>query len=361
LLIPVAVGIALWVALADGTTREPEHVAADVAGKLSTGKLAGQRLIAGFDGPRAPRAIKGMIRKGRVAGVILFSDNAGTRRHARRTIRRLQGIRRPEGLKDPLLVMLDQEGGLVKRLPGPPRASARRMGRRGAAFSRRQGAATARSLRGVGVNLDLAPVLDVGRRGSAIRAQRRSFGGTARRVARTAVPFAAAMERRGVAAAAKHFPGLGAAAQSTDEAVQRIGLSRAGLRRIDERPYRAFAAKHGDVVMVSTAIYPRFSPKPAAFSRRLASAELRSRVGFRGVSISDALETASARAYGGPPKVALAAARAGTDLLLFTDHRAAAAAGRALRRKLRSGRLARPAFLRSVRRVLALRARIGAG
>ncbi len=356
----MAVGVAIWVALADGTTREPEAVAVDVAGDLPAGRLAGQRLIAGFDGPRAPRAVRRMIRKGWVAGVILFSDNVGTRRHARRTIRRLQEIRRPRGLRDPLLVMLDQEGGLVKRLPGPPRASARMMGRRGAAYSRRQGAATARSLSRVGVNLDLAPVLDVGRQGSAIRAQRRSFAATPRRVVRTAIPFATAMERRGVAAAAKHFPGLGAAPESTDEAVQRIGLSRARLRRIDERPYRAFVAKHGDVVMVSTAIYPRFSAKPAAFSRRLATAELRSRIGFRGVSISDALETASARAYGGPAKVALAAARAGTDLLLFTDHRAASAAGRALSRKVRSGALARPAFLRSVRRVLALRARIGA-
>jgi beta-N-acetylhexosaminidase len=164
-----------------------------------------------------------------------------------------------------------------------------------------------------------------------------------------------------LAATAKHFPGLGAAPESTDVEVQRIRLSRARLRRIDERPYRAFTAREGDVVMLSTAIYPRFSAKPAAFSRRLATAELRSRIGFRGVSISDALETVSARGYGGPAKVALAAARAGTDLLLFTDHRAAATAGRSLSRSLRSGELARSPFLRSVRRVLALRARTGAG
>jgi beta-N-acetylhexosaminidase len=362
LLIPAAAGVAVWVALADGTTRAPRgNVVGEAVRDLPVRRLAGERLVAGFDGPRAPRAMERMIRQGRLAGVILFSDNLGTRRHARRTIRRLQEIRRPPGLRDPLLVMVDQEGGLVKRLPGPPRASARRMGRAGAGFSRRQGAATARSLRAVGVNVDLAPVLDVGRPGSAIRAQRRSFGGTSRRVTRTAIPFAVAMGRWGVAAAAKHFPGLGAASQSTDVAVQRIRLSRAKLRRIDERPYRAFAAMGGDVVMLSTAVYPRFSAKPAAFSRRLATAELRSRVGFRGVSISDALETVAAREYGGPARVGVAAARAGTDLLLFTDHRAAAAAGHSLSRKLRSGTLSRPRFLRSVRRVLALRARSGAG
>ena len=61
-----------------------------------------------------------MIREGRLAGVILFADNLGSRDHARRLIRRLQAIHRPQGLRDPLLVMIDQEGGLVKRLSGSP-------------------------------------------------------------------------------------------------------------------------------------------------------------------------------------------------------------------------------------------------
>jgi beta-N-acetylhexosaminidase len=349
------------VALADGTTGRPGSTAGRDAGDLTARQLAGQRLIAGFDGPRAPHAVKEMIGDGRLAGVILFSDNLRSRHQARRLIRRLQAIHRPKGLRDPLLVMIDQEGGLVKRLPGPPDASALQMGRRGRAYSRRQGAKTARSLSRVGVNVNLAPVLDVGRPGSAIRAQRRTFGGKPGRVIRTAIPFGTAMERRGVAATAKHFPGLGSASESTDEAVQRIRLSRGKLRRIDERPYRRFAAKHGDVVMISTAIYTHFSHKPAAFSKRLATAELRSRLGFGGVSISDALGTVSAREFGGPAKVGLAAARAGTDLLLFTDHHAAARAGGALRRRLRSGALARPRFERSVQRVLDLRDQVVAG
>jgi beta-N-acetylhexosaminidase len=348
----VTVGVGVWVALADGTTGGTS------AGELSARRLAGERLIAGFDGPRPPRMLERMIGNGRMAGVILFSDNLGSRHHARRLIRRLQVIPRPPGLRDPLLVMIDQEGGLVKRLAGAPTASAQAMGRRGAAYSRRQGARTARNLKGVGVNVDLAPVLDVGRPDSAIRAEHRSFGGRPRRVVRTAVPFATAMQRRGVAATAKHFPGLGAAPESTDLAVQRIRLGRGELRRVDERPYRVFAADGGDMVMISTAIYPRFSPRPAAFSRRIATGELRSRLGFEGVSISDALETASARHFGGPGRVGVAAARAGTDLLLFTNRHGADRAWRALTRRLRSGRLPRPAFENSVQRVLDLRSRI---
>ena len=232
------------------------------------------------------------------------------------------------------------------------------MGRRGRRYSRRQGAATARSLKSVGVNVDLAPVLDVGRHGSAIRAQRRSFGSSPGRVSDTAVPFAAALEHHGVAATGKHFPGLGAARQDTDFAVQRIRLRRSRLRRVDERPYRDLVARGGDMVMISTAIYVHFSHRPAAFTRDIATGELRHRLGFRGVSISDALETVSARDYGGPAKVGLAAARAGTDLLLYTDYRAAAKAGVALRNRLRAGRMSRSGFERSVQRVLDLRSRL---
>ena len=247
---------------------------------------------------------------------------------------------------------------MVKRLGGPPEASALEMGRRGRRYSRRQGAATARSLKSVGVNVDLAPVLDVGRHGSAIRAQRRSFGSSPSRVSDTAVPFAAALERHGVAATGKHFPGLGAARQDTDFAVQRVRLRRSRLRRVDERPYRDLVARGGDMVMISTAIYVHFSHRPAAFTRDIATGELRDRLGFTGVSISDALETVSAREYGGPAKVGLAAARAGTDLLLYTDYRAAAKAGVALRNRLRAGRISRSGFERSVQRVLNLRSRL---
>ncbi len=84
--------------------------------------------------------------------------------------------------------------------------------------------------------------------------------------------------------------------------------------------------------MLSTAIYPAFSPQPAAFARSIATGELRDRIGFDGVSITDALESVAVRDFGGPAGAGLAAAAAGTDLLLFTDYRAAAIAGRALLR-----------------------------
>jgi beta-N-acetylhexosaminidase len=345
----------LGIALSANGSQPRERSAAEA---LPASKLAGERIIVGFPGTRVPGAVKRMIRRGRIAGVILFSDNLPSRSEGRRLIARLQHVPRPKGVRDPLLVMIDQEGGLVKRIGGAPRASAGTMGARGTAFSRRQGRLTGRNLRNLGTNVNLAPVLDVAHPGGDIAATGRGFGSSARRVRATAVPFARAMQKVGVAATAKHFPGLGAARQNTDFAVQRIRLSKRRLRR-DALPYRRFIAGRGAMVMLSTAIYPAFSPKPAAFARPLATRELRTRLGFRGVSITDALGTVAAGAFGGPNIAGLAAAKAGVDLLLYSDFQAGARTYRGLRRKLRNGDLDRDRFERSVQRVLVLRHRLG--
>jgi beta-N-acetylhexosaminidase len=346
-----AAGVALAI---DG--RSDRRAAVD---RLSIRELAGQRIVIGLNGTSVPPEVRRMIRAGDAAGVVLFADNFPTRERGRRLVAELQSIPRPVTPRDPLLVMADQEGGLVKRVSGAPNASAEQMGARGPDYSRRQGRLTARNLRDVGVNVDLAPVLDVARSGGEIENTDRGFGSTAKAVAATAIPFARAMELRGVAATAKHFPGFGAARENTDFAVERIRLSKRTLRRIDEAPFARFAAVGGDLVMLSTAIYPAFSDKPAAFARDIATGELRVRLGFRGVSVTDALGTVATRAFGGPAKAGLAAAKSGVDMLLFSDHRSAARAGRALRRKLRSGSLDRARFEKSAARVLKLRHRLG--
>ena len=296
-----------------------------------------------------------MIGTGRVAGVVLYADNFPSRAAGRRLVEDLQAIRRPPGLGDPLLILTDQEGGQVKRIGGPPAASAREMGAAGAAFSGEQGGRTADNLRDIGVNVNLAPVLDVARPGSAIAESEREWGTTPRQVAAGAVPFAVAMQDGGVAAVAKHFPGLGAVLGNTDTEVQRISLSKQALRRTDEAPYRRFVASGGELVMLSAAIYPAFSPKPAAFARSIATGELRGRLGFEGVSITDALDTVAVRAFGGPAQAGLAAARAGSDLLLFTALAPAERAWRALVAKLRAGTLDRAEFEAAAQRVLDLR------
>jgi beta-N-acetylhexosaminidase len=327
-----------------------------VAETLSPQLLAGERIVVGLPGTTISPGLRKAIAQGRVAGVVLFAENLPSRAAGRRVIARLQGIGRPSKLHDPLLVMTDQEGGLVKRLGGAPTASARQMGARGAAFSADQGRRTAANLRDVGINVDLAPVLDVGRPGGVIADTERSFGSTAARVSATAIPFSKGLQAGGVVATGKHFPGFGAATENTDFSVERIDLSKRELRAIDEKPYAAFAAGGGEMVMLSTAIYPAFSNDPAAFTRVIATGELRNRLGFGGVTVTDALETPAVEHFGGTAKVAVAGARAGADLLLFARLGPAERAWKALVARLRAGGLDRPEFEQAAQRVLDLRA-----
>jgi beta-N-acetylhexosaminidase len=353
LLACLAIGaFAFGVTLGDGASPP----APSVAETLPLEQLAGERIVVGLNGTSVGAGLRAAIREGRIAGVVLFVGNFPSRAAGRRLIARLQAIPRPPKLRNPLLIMVDQEGGQVKRLSGAPTASARTMGARGAAFSAQQGRRTAANLRDVGVNVDLAPVLDVGRPGGVIAETERSFGSTAARVSATAVPFAKALQAGGIAATGKHFPGFGAATENTDFSVERINLSKGDLRSVDEKPYRALVAAGGKLVMLSTAIYPAFSEDPAAFTRSIATGELRDRLGFEGVTITDALETPAVKRFGSPAEAAVAGARAGADLLLYTRLASAEAAWLVLQRALRTRSLLRGDFEVAVERVLDLRA-----
>lgn len=317
--------------------------------------LAGQRIVVGVSGTAIGPDLRAAIHQGQVAGVVLFAGNFPSRAAGARLIARLQAIPRPRKLRSPLLVMVDQEGGQVKRLSGAPIASAAAMGARGAAYSRDQGRRTAANLRDVGVNVDLAPVLDVARPGGVIAETERGFGSNPVRVANVAVAFGGALQYGGIAATGKHFPGFGAARENTDFSVERIDLPKQELRRIDEAPYERFITMGGSLVMLSTAIYPAFSDRPAAFTRSIVTGELRHRLGFEGVTISDALETPAVDHFGTTAEAAVAGAAAGTDLLLYPRLGPAMEARRALLAKLRSGGLERGAFVAAVERVLTLR------
>jgi beta-N-acetylhexosaminidase len=274
-------------------------------------------------------------------------------------VARLQAVPRPPALDVPLLVMIDQEGGVVRRLDGPPSRPASEIGRAGPAAARAAGRATGRFLAGVGVNVDLAPVADVARPGAFLEATGRAFGRSPARVAGATVAFAAGLSEAGVLPAPKHFPGIGAATVSTDDAPVRITVPAAELRRVDLRPYRALIAHDIPMVMLGTAIYPALDPaRPAALSRPIATHELRDGLGFAGVTITDALDTPALAAIGGTGAVAVQAAGAGSDLLVHTSYDAGATASAALAGALRTGRLSRAEAEESADRILALRARL---
>jgi beta-N-acetylhexosaminidase len=292
--------------------------------RLTLSQLAGQRVIYSYPGLNPPPALFARIRQAQAAGVIFFGENIRSRPQIAAVIRRLQAARLGSRVRTPLLMMADQEGGIVRRLPGAPTLSAKQVGEApgGALVARRAGTGAGVNLRGAGLGVNLAPVLDVFRTpGDFLDQYQRSFSSDPFRVASLASAFIAAQQRAGVGATAKHFPGLGAAAadENTDLVPVTLRLPLAVLRNVDMRPYPAAIRAGVRVVMASWAVYPALDPtRPAGLSSRIVQGELRGRLGFRGVTVTDAMEAGALRPFGTIGRRALLAAHAGMDLLLFS-------------------------------------------
>ncbi len=362
-LVPATViAVLVVLAAAAGAAGSSASVAPEVAlARLSPDQLAGQRVIYSYEGLTPPPALVALIRAGEAAGVIFFQDNIASDAQLRRVIAGLQADARHSPVPLPLLTLTDQEGGAVRRLPGAPLPSEEQIGQSAGATAAAQaaGRAAGLNLRDVGINVNLAPVLDVYRQPLDFIAQQgRSYSRNTQTVARLGGAFITAQQRTGVAATAKHFPGLGAARQSTDTASVRLAIPLARLRSSDEQPYRTAVAAGVKLVMVSWAVYPALDPtRPAGLSRTVINGELRTRLGFTGVTISDALAAAALRGYGSTGRRASLAAGAGIDLVLCASGQVSEgqAAASALSQALTRHALNRTGFLRSVRRVLALR------
>jgi beta-N-acetylhexosaminidase len=340
-----------------GALGPPTVAGSTAAPALTLRQAVGQHMIYAYDGPAPPPALRRRIARGEAAGVILFTRNVRSAGQVRAAMHSLQAIRRPRGLRAPLVVMVDQEGGPVRRIPGAPARAAASV--TSADQARADGRAAARTLRAAGANMNLAPVADVGRPGAALQRERRTYSSSAADVAARAGAFARGLRQGGVRATAKHFPGFGAAAVNTDNAAQRIATPLATLHSVDGAPFERLIDDGVDAVMVSTAVYPALDDRPAAFSRQWVVGELRERLGFRGVSITDDLGTPAVAAYGSNRRRAVLAVEAGIDLPLFSSsYRAGAQAAEGLLAAARDGRLDAAALRDGARRVLALRGRI---
>ena len=193
------------------------------------------------------------VRKGRLGGVIVVPRNETT---LEQQVGQLQDAARAGG-NPPLLVMIDQEGGEVKRLPGPPDQSAAQIGDSGDAdLAREQGDATGTYLAGLGVNVDLAPVLDVERPTTAETIANRSFGDDPALVSELGVAFIEGLQGANVAATAKHFPGLGLATVNTDFGPVTVAATQEDINAA-LIPFRDAIEAGVDMVMMSSAVLSR--------------------------------------------------------------------------------------------------------
>jgi beta-N-acetylhexosaminidase len=329
-----------------------------------TRQLAGQRVIYSYPGLTPPASLLQHIRDGEVAGVIFFKENIAGLDQIRSVTAQLAAANAQSPVKAPLLLMTDQEGGQVRRLPGAPVLSEKQIGQSAdsVAAAEEAGTTAGENLRGAGMNVNLAPVVDVYRTpGDFLDQYQRSYSQNPATAAVLSRAFVTAQQRiTGVAATAKHFPGLGSATtqQNTDLGPVTLNASLSTLRNVDEAPYTAGAK----LVMLSWAVYPALDgTRPAGLSRAVIQDELRGHLGYTGVTVSDAIEANALQAYGTAGQRGVLAAQAGIDLLLCSarDVKQGEDSVTAMVDALNSGQLDPGVFNAAAQRVTALRVNVG--
>ncbi|MFD1049335.1 glycoside hydrolase family 3 N-terminal domain-containing protein, partial [Kibdelosporangium lantanae] len=217
------------------------------AAKLTSRQQAGQRVVYSYAGLTPPPELLQGIRDGEVAGVIFFKENITGIDQIHGVVDQLNTANQQSPVKAPLLLMTDQEGGLVRRLPGAPVLSAKQVGQASnpIAAAEESGTTAGENLRSAGMNVNLAPVLDVYRQpGDFLDQFQRSYSQDPATVKDLGRGFVTAQQRiTGVAATGKHFPGLGSAAaqENTDLGPVTLNVPLDTLRTVDEQPYTAGA------------------------------------------------------------------------------------------------------------------------
>jgi len=337
---------------------------------LTPTQQVGQRVIFSYPGPTPPDSLLAQIEAGEVGGVIFFGENIESPTQIAAVVEQLKWAHYAGPVTSPMLFMTDQEGGLVRRLRGqPPLLSEKQIGLSTPALPQASAAGdgAGHALAAVGMNLNLAPVLDVFREpGDFDDEFGRSYSSDLQVAGALGSAFVTAQQATGIAATAKHFPGLGAAtrSQNTDLTPVTLDRSLAELRSVDEAAFVPSILAGVKLVMTSWAVYPAIDPaQPAGLSTSIVQGELRNRLHFEGVTITDALEAGALTAFGDVGQRAVLAALAGMDLLLCAGRDVAEgqAAVTALAQALQAQTLNPDHFLGALRRVRGLREGLGVG
>src|SRR6201996_607763 len=177
--------------------------------RLSPAQLAGQRVIFSYPGLTPPAGLLDQISAGLAGGVIFFGENITGLSQIAAVVAQLKAAHAASPVRAPLLLMTDQEGGVVRRLPGEPTLSEKQIGASAdpVAAAANAGAGAGRDLAGVGMNLNLAPVLDVYRQAGDFDDEfGRSYSMDPQVAAACGAAFVVAQQQLGIAATAKHFP-----------------------------------------------------------------------------------------------------------------------------------------------------------
>ncbi|MGN7285233.1 beta-N-acetylhexosaminidase [Shouchella rhizosphaerae] len=285
-------------------------------------RMLGQLLVFGFHGTTATPEIKAMIRNHYVGNIILFSRNIETPEQLLTLTSDLQKAAKEAGHERPLAICVDQENGTVRRLSGVTALPGAML--LGATHKRRYasivGQLTAKELRAVGVNWNLAPVADVNNNPNNPVIGVRSFGEDPSKVGDFAKEMMTGMQAEGVIATLKHFPGHGDTVVDSHHAMPTIphGLKR--LQQVELVPFKACIEAGAEAIMSAHIHFPALEtePVPATISYKVMTELLRHELGYSGVLMTDCLEMEAIVGSIGTAQGAVAALLAGADMLVVS-------------------------------------------
>jgi len=282
----------------------------------STRKAAGQVLLVGFPGHEPPNSLLEAADRGALGGFVLFKRNLGDASQVAELCGRLIAAC---PAAEPPFVAIDQEGGRVQRL-GPPVLQLPPMRAFGQlddpALTEEAAHLLGRQLSALGFNLDFAPVLDVvtGELSPAIGD--RSFGSDPALVVRHGRAFARGLERAGVAACGKHFPGHGDTTLDSHFELPTVTHAREHLSRVELAPFASLARELGMLMTAHIVFSALDAERPATLSPAVLRTLLREELGFDGLLVSDDFEMKAISKHVSVPDAACQAIAAGCDALL---------------------------------------------
>ncbi|QQE79193.1 beta-N-acetylhexosaminidase [Alicyclobacillus sp. SO9] len=286
-------------------------------------ELVGEIIIAGFEGTEVTHHAQRLIRRHQVKNIILFKRNVESAGQLAGLNAALQSIAKDSGHVGPLIICTDQENGIVRRvapgLPGLPGNMA--IGATGNVRNAYEtGTLTAKQLLSVGVNMDLAPVLDVNNNPENPVIGVRSYGENPDLVADFGTAMIRGLQEWGVIACGKHFPGHGDTSVDSHLALPEIAHDRKRLQEVELKPFLKAMEFGVDVVMTAHIVFSSIEQEkiPATLSKAVLTDFLRSELKYEGVITTDCLEMNAISETVGVAEGAVQALLAGADWLMIS-------------------------------------------
>ena len=284
---------------------------------LSTLQKVGQRLMVGFDGSILNDQLRYYIDTVGVGGVMLFARNLIAPDQIQSLCAAIQTYAQQCG-QPPLFIGIDQEGGQVARLKPPftqfAGAAHMRTIQNGIDFAR----ITAHELTAVGINMNMAPVLDVLPLQGPSVMQERSFGSDPQQVASFGRAIIKHLQQNSIIAVAKHFPGIGRTVLDSHHDPPDLELDWQSMAATDLLPFQSAIHQQVGGIMLSHIRYLQLDPDwPASLSKVVAADLLRKNMGYAGLVLTDDLDMGAIAKHYSVPQIVRQCLAAGVDILMI--------------------------------------------